>query len=35
MILYALFAGIAFLLEKRRSELATGRVRPTGGPAWH
>jgi len=31
LIFYTLFAGIAFLLEKR-SKLATGRVRPIGGP---
>ncbi len=31
LIFYTLFAGIAFLLEKR-SKLVTGRVRPIGGP---
>jgi len=34
LIFYTLFAGIALLLEKR-SELATGRVRPIGGPDRH
>jgi hypothetical protein len=34
LIFYTLFAGIAFLLDKR-SELATGRVRPIGGPDRH
>ena len=31
LLFYSLFAGIAFLLE-RRSDLAAGRVRPFGGP---
>jgi hypothetical protein len=34
LIFYTLVAGIAFLLEKR-SELATGRVHPIGGPDRH
>ena len=34
LIFYTLFAGIAFLLEKR-SKLGTGRVRPIVGPGWH
>jgi len=34
LIFYTLFAGIAFLLEKR-SKLGTGCVRPIVGPGWH
>jgi hypothetical protein len=34
LIFYTLFAGIAFLLEKR-FKLGTGRIRPIVGPGWH